>query len=191
MPYNILHQSLFVLRFRYLSSIKSIVRKIYFGVFGMKVGHHTKLPSIRVTWPHQVEIGDNCQLEPDIFFKFDGVWEKGPSICIGNNVFIGANCEFNISKKIIIGDESMIASGCKFIDHNHDTSAILKEHRGRDEEKEIKIGYDVWLGFNVIVLMGVEIGDSAIIAAGSVVTKSVPPHEIWAGIPAKKIGKRV
>lgn len=188
--YNIFHQSFFVLRFRYFFKIKSFVRKTYYRAFGMKIGNQTKLPSIRITWPHQVSIGNNCVLERGIFFKYDGIWTKGPSICIGNNVFIGANCEFNISEKITIGCESMIASGCKFIDHNHSTAAILKENRGRDVHKEVKIGYDAWLGFNVIVLMGVEIGASAIIAAGSVVTKSVPANEIWAGVPAKKIGIR-
>ena len=57
-------------------------------------------------------------------------------------------------------------------------------------EKAISIGNDVWLGCNVIVLKGVEIGDGAIIGAGAVVTKSILPNEIWAGVPAKKIGER-
>lgn len=187
---KILQKLLFVIRFRFILKIKSILRRAYLSMFGMKIGRGTKIPSIQVTWPHQVCIGNNCQIENGVFFKYDGVWEAGPSICIGNNVFIGANCEFNISKKITIGNESMVASGCKFIDHNHSTSAKSKDKREKDEKEEIRLGNDVWLGFNVIVLMGVEIGDSAIIAAGSVVTKSVPANEIWAGVPAKRISIR-
>jgi acetyltransferase-like isoleucine patch superfamily enzyme len=53
-----------------------------------------------------------------------------------------------------------------------------------------KIGNDVWIGANVIILGGLEIGNGAIIAAGSVVTKNVKPFEIVAGVPAKKIKMR-
>ncbi|KQS96348.1 MULTISPECIES: CatB-related O-acetyltransferase [unclassified Rhizobium] len=54
----------------------------------------------------------------------------------------------------------------------------------------VKIGNDVWIGANVIVLSGVEIGDGAIVAAGSVVTRNVEPYTIVAGIPAKIIRPR-
>ena len=49
---------------------------------------------------------------------------------------------------------------------------------------------NVWLGVNAVVLKGVTIGSGAIVGAGAVVTKSVPAGEIWAGIPARKIGER-
>lgn len=52
------------------------------------------------------------------------------------------------------------------------------------------IGNDVWIGSNVCVLRGVNIGNGAVIGAGAVVTKDIPPYEIWAGVPAKKIGQR-
>jgi acetyltransferase-like isoleucine patch superfamily enzyme len=54
-------------------------------------------------------------------------------------------------------------------------------------EKEIVIGSNVWIGCNVVVLKGVGIGNSAVVAAGAVVTKSIPPYEIWGGVPAKKL----
>ena len=79
----------------------------------------TIIPKITVNWPHQLQIGERCILEEDLFFKFDGIWQKGPNIIIGNDVFIGKACEFNITKRIIIGNDTLIASGCKFIDHNH------------------------------------------------------------------------
>ncbi|MGZ5020707.1 MAG: acyltransferase, partial [Chthoniobacterales bacterium] len=57
-------------------------------------------------------------------------------------------------------------------------------------EADIVVESDVWLGTNVIVLKGVRIDRGAIIAAGAVVTKSIPEYEIWGGVPAQKIGER-
>lgn len=59
-----------------------------------------------------------------------------------------------------------------------------------EEFEKIKIGNDVWIGANVIVIDGINIGDGAIIAAGSVVTKDIPPYAIVGGIPAKIIRYR-
>lgn len=55
------------------------------------------------------------------------------------------------------------------------------------ETKPCIIGNSVWIGANVIIMQGVKIGDRAVIAAGSVVTKNIPESEIWAGVPAKHL----
>lgn len=57
-------------------------------------------------------------------------------------------------------------------------------------EDKLIIGNDVWIGSNVCILRGVTIGDGAVIGAGAVVTHDVDSYEIWAGVPAKKIGQR-
>lgn len=186
----IFQQSIFVLRYKYIKKVSGNWRKLWLSAFGMKVGKGTSIPKIIITWPHQVIIGQNCQLEPGIYFKYDGIWKNGPSIIIGDGIFIGSNVEFNIRKQIIIGEYTLIASGTRFIDHDHgiNLGEFMKMQHGF--EKRIIIGKDVWIGCNVVVLKGVTIGDGAIIAAGAVVTKSVFPNEIWAGVPAKKIGER-
>lgn len=58
------------------------------------------------------------------------------------------------------------------------------------EEKKISIGHDVWIGSGSMIMDGIEIGNGAIIAAGSVVTKNVEPYEIVGGVPAKRIKYR-
>jgi acetyltransferase-like isoleucine patch superfamily enzyme len=186
----LLEQFLFVIRFRYLYKWKGWLSKKVLLVFGMKIGKRTYVPKIYITWPHQVSIGENCNLEHGIYFKYDGIWNKGPAIIIEDNVFIGAGCEFNIRKKIIVGVDTLIASGCRFIDHNHGllTNHLIRKQEGT--EAEIIIGDDVWIGCNVVVLKGVTIGNGAVVAAGSVVTKSIPSLEIWGGVPAKKISER-
>jgi acetyltransferase-like isoleucine patch superfamily enzyme len=156
----------------------------------MKIGKNTFLKKCFVTWPHKVSIGKNCRLEHHVYFHYDGIWSAGHSIIIGDNVFIGSGCEFNIKEKITVGNNSLIASGCRFIDHDHGTKKNELIGIQKGIEKEIVIGCDVWIGANAIILKGVEIGDGAVVAAGAVVTKSIPPYEIWGGFPANKIGKR-
>lgn len=52
------------------------------------------------------------------------------------------------------------------------------------------IGNDVWIAAGAQVLRGVKVGDGAVLGGGTIVTKDVPPYEIWAGVPARKIGQR-
>jgi acetyltransferase-like isoleucine patch superfamily enzyme len=186
----LIEQGGFVLRFRYWAVLLSLLRKTRYTLLGMKIGGGTTIPKLYTTWPNQVAIGKNCTLEPNIYFKFDGIWQSGPSIHIGNHVFLGTGCEFNISLGITIGDNSLIASGCRFIDHDHGMLLGLPMRTQPSTQKAIQLGNDVWLGCNVVVLKGVKIGDGAIVAAGAIVTKSILPNEIWAGVPARKIGQR-
>ena len=62
--------------------------------------------------------------------------------------------------------------------------------RSRAPNLQVKVGHDVWIGRSAIVLPGVEVGDGAVIGAGAVVTKSVPPYAIVAGNPARLIRYR-
>jgi acetyltransferase-like isoleucine patch superfamily enzyme len=172
--------------------IKKKIRTKFWFLCGMKIGKNTFISKdTNITWPHQVSIGGKCVLEHGIYFKYDGIWSKGPSIIIEDEVFIGFGCEFNSNCGITIGKYSNIASGCKFIDHDHGTKADLLIGPQPSIKEKIVLGKDVWLGCNVVVLKGVVIGDGAVVAAGSVVTKSIPSKEIWGGVPAKYIKTRI
>jgi len=168
------------------------VRTAWWRLLGMQIGKGTLLPKMRISWPHQVSLGENCRLEHDIYFKYDGIYAPGPSIIIGDCVFVGFGCEFNVRKCVEIGTDCLIASGCKFIDHDHGTSRrdFPMSQQTDGAEAGIILESDVWLGTNVIVLKGVKIGRGAIVAAGAVVTKDIPEYEIWGGVPAQKIGQR-
>jgi acetyltransferase-like isoleucine patch superfamily enzyme len=186
----LLQQSAFIVRYRYKATLLSFIRKLWYRVLGMRIGSGTILPALYVTWPHQVLIGRDCILEHQIYFKYDGIWKPGPLIILGDKVFIGTGCEFNINYGINIGNDGLIASGCRFIDHDHGFVPGEPMNSQPGKGRAIKIGNDVWIGCNVTVLKGVEIGDGAIVAAGAVVTKTILPGEIWGGVPAKKIGER-
>jgi acetyltransferase-like isoleucine patch superfamily enzyme len=163
---------------------------IWLRLAGMQIGKNTHFSKIIVTWPHKVKLGENCRLEHNIYFHYDGIYSTGPSICIGDNVFIGSNTEFNITDNITIGEHSLIASGCKFVDHDHGFKLGQLIKTQKSSKQAITIGSDVWLGCNVVVLKGVTIGNGVVVAAGSVVNKSIPPYEVWGGIPARFIKKR-
>jgi len=115
-----------------------------------------------------------------------------------NNIFLGNYTTVNRSvylwagknSKIIIGDYSGLSPGTFVISSNHGIKANQQFKLQEHEEADVIIGRDVWVGAYSIILPGVHIGDGAIIAAGSVVTKEVKPYTIVAGVPAKKIGER-
>lgn len=110
----------------------------------------------------------------------------GRNIHLGKNVFINACCHFQDQGGIFIGDNALIGHACVFATLNHDFEPAK---RADLYPKSIHIGNDVWIGANSTILGGVNIGDGAIIAAGSVVNKNVPSRCIVAGVPAKVIKK--
>lgn len=67
---------------------------------------------------------------------------------------------------------------------------IRSNEKRRDDDRDIIIEDDVWIGANAMILRGVRVGKGSVIAAGSVVTKDVEPYCIYGGVPAKKIRQR-
>ncbi len=162
-------------------------RSLKYRLRGAQIGRGTLLPRCRMLWPHQVKIGENCILQHDIFFNYDHYWMPGPSIILGDRVFVGNNVEFNCRNRIEVDDDALIAAGCRFIDHDHGMAPGELIRKQESVLAPIKIGKGAWLGVNVVVLKGVCIGDGAVVGAGSVVTKSIPAGEVWGGVPAKPL----
>lgn len=181
---------LFRIRRHYLIIATSRLRVWYWRALGMTIGSGTRLSSLRVTWPHRVSLGDRCSLEHSIYLNCAGPYVDGFGIVIGDGCFIGSACEFNIKSRITIGPSCLIASGTRFIDHNHGTDPSLPMKLQEEDEAAITIGADVWIGANSIILKGITIGEGAIVAAGTVVTKSIAPMAIHAGVPARFIRSR-
>jgi len=160
-------------------------------LLGAQIGQGSLLlPGTSLNWPHQVKIGAGCLLEGGIDFKFADSHKPGPSILIGERVFVGRGTEFNATGKIEVGDDCLIASGCKLIDHDHGLSRSAPLRTQPTPTLPIRLERDVWLGVNVVVLKGVTIHEGAVVAAGAVVTKDIPAYEIWGGVPARKLGER-
>ena len=120
--------------------------------------------------------------------------EKGAQfsteVSLGDNSGIGVNA--TISSYVTIGNDVMMGPECMIFTANHSMQrrAIPMRLQGHEKPRPVTIGNDVWIGGRVIILPGVHIGDGAVIGAGSVVTKDVPPYAIVGGNPAKVIKER-
>lgn len=93
---------------------------------------------------------------------------------------------------IRIGKDCLISQFCTLVASNHGIgrNAPIRSQSPAEDRRGITIGDDVWLGSGVAVMPGVCIGDGAVVGANAVVTRDVPPYEIWAGVPARRIGVR-
>lgn len=108
----------------------------------------------------------------------------GKNIKVGKNVFINSGCCFQDQGGVIISDDVLIGQQVVLATLNHD---IVPSKRKDMFPRPVKIGKNVWIGAHATILSGVEIGENSIVAAGAVVTKSVPDNVVVAGVPAKII----
>ncbi|HIJ02604.1 TPA: acetyltransferase [Candidatus Woesearchaeota archaeon] len=128
--------------------------------------------------------GKNINIENNAYIG------NGSGIRIGNNSGIGERCQ--LYGKINIGSDVMMAPDVIILTRNHNIKRkdIPMRLQGMDEEKQVTIEDDVWIGTRAIIMPGVTIRRGSVIAAGSIVTKDVEAYTIVAGIPAKVIKMR-
>jgi maltose O-acetyltransferase len=126
---------------------------------------------------------------------------------IGKDSHVQMSCKFLHGRKVFLGNRNVINFGCLFdgrryaIKTGNDVSigpeaAILT--LGHDPQSpsfadcggEVHIEDRAWIGFRAMILPGLTVGEGAVVAAGSVVTKSVKAFSIVAGVPARQIGER-
>lgn len=118
------------------------------------------------------------------------------NISAGDDVFIGERAIFHASESgIRIGSKVMFGPSVTILGGDHRFDVIgeymfdVKEKRP-ENDLEVVIEDDVWVGARVVILKGVRIGKGSVIGAGSVVTRSVPPYSIYTGSPAPRIRER-
>lgn len=108
----------------------------------------------------------------------------GKNITLGKRVFINSGCTFQDQGGVVIGDDSLIGHNTVLATLNHD---LAPNRRADMHPAPVVIGRNVWIGSNVTVLPGVTIGDNAVVAAASVVTKDVPENSVVVGAPARVV----
>lgn len=113
------------------------------------------------------------------------------TIEFGKHSYARSFCLFDATERISIGPYTRIADFVSIRDADHRFSVPGAPLRDQPvEASPVVVGEDVWIGHGAAVLRGVTIGDGAIVAAGSVVTKDVPPYVVVGGVPARVIGER-
>lgn len=154
-----------------------------------------------------VTIGEKCYIECNFIFE-----KQSGKINIGDRCSIGGGTNLISINEIDIGDDVIISYGCTIYDHNshsiywnerkNDVLNIINDFQNENnfiknkdwknvKTEKVKICDKVWIGFDVVILKGVTIGEGAVIGARSVVTKDVPPYTVVAGNPATIIKKIV
>lgn len=108
-----------------------------------------------------------------------------PTIELGNSVYVGSYC---VVSDVRIGDNTLISDHVSIISGNHGMDLALPIKDQPAVYRTITIGEDCWVGGRAVIMA--DLGDHAVVGAGSVVTKPVPPYTIVAGNPARPIGDR-
>jgi acetyltransferase-like isoleucine patch superfamily enzyme len=164
-------------------------RNIEFGKY-VKIDDHAYLSALgtgKLRLGNNVSIGSYSRLIISTSLN-----NLGNYIHIGNNVGIGEFAYLGGGGGLEIGDNCIIGQylSCHPENHNYDSLDILIRQQGVSR-KGISIGYNCWIGSKVTVLDGVRIGNNCVIAAGAVVTKSIPDNSVIGGVPARVIKNRI
>jgi acetyltransferase-like isoleucine patch superfamily enzyme len=113
--------------------------------------------------------------------SFDRTWRSGRAIVFG----------LRGKARITIGSHTMLGPNVTILTANHGFEArdvLVRDHP--ENERDVCIGEDAWIGANAVILPGVTIGKGAVVAAGAVVTADVEPFSVVGGVPARIIGTR-
>ncbi len=173
------------------------------------VGHR-----VRIRHPYLVRVGRSVTLDDDVYIdalsrngvrlgdnvsigRFTIIETTGILTNLGTGFEIGANSnlgDYNFvgaSGGVTIGENVLIGQKVSFHSENHNFSRTDVPIKAQGTTRAgIVVEDDCWLGAGVIILSGVHIGHGSVVAAGSVVTKDVPPYSVVAGVPARIVKRR-
>lgn len=138
---------------------------------------------------NNVTIGKNTMIRPSSYY---GVGKIGEGITIGNNSSIGPMGYLGCAGKIVIGDNVMVGPRVSLFAENHSFQNIDETIKSQGVTNlGITIEDDCWIGSGVIILDGVNIGAGSVIAAGTIITRNVPPYsKVYDSRQKKTIDRR-
>ena len=152
-------------------------RHIDRGGHGLLIRDHVEIVK-RDGAGQRLEIGRDVYLAERCRLVFEGA---DGHISIGDRCYLNARCEVRSRQLVRIGADSILAFDVLVMDTNHHNI------EGIETTSPTLIGDHVWIGAKAIVLSGVTVGDGAVVAAGSIVTRDVPAEALVGGNPARLI----
>jgi acetyltransferase-like isoleucine patch superfamily enzyme len=179
---------LFSLRWRFANGSRVSPGAYLKGHARIHLGRKCKIhdaASLDATRAGRIELGDQVTINRYAYLQGD----RG-GIRLGDHVEINNHSIVNGTGGVDIGTDSLIGPGVRLISYQHGIAAGATIRSQPSVAGAIRIGRDVWIGANAVVLAGVSVGDGAVIGAGAVVTRDVPPGAVVAGVPARVVRQR-
>ena len=146
----------------------------YNGAVGLTQAQRHRLLTQRLR-----AVGKNVAIRPPFFCDY------GYNISVGDGVFMNFNCVILDVVEVTIGDRTQIGPGVQILAAAHPRDP-KERAQGLEFGRSIRIGRNVWIGGGALLMPGVNVGDNALIGAGSVVTRDVPPGATVMGNPARQ-----
>lgn len=150
---------------------------------------HIPSHTVRQSWYRRVlgwQIGPRATILMGQHIQMAGIRTSGRKVNIGRGTVINHGCLLYTTGGLIIGENVSISSGVWLVTGTHDMNDPLFP----DSYKPIVIGHHAWIGMRATILAGVTIGEGAVIMAGAVVTRDVPPYAVVGGVPARILTQR-
>lgn len=181
------------------TAITSFVARVRLRARGCRIGPGLRVRGRLDLYVHEdarVEVGAACRINSGFRgnavggFRRVGIWvARGAHLRIGDGVGM-SGCTIVCTNGVTIESDVMIGGDTQIYDTDfHPTRPDARLQRLPPGSAKVILRRRCFIGGHSIILKGVEIGEDAVVGAGSVVTKSVPAGEIWAGNPAKRVGQ--
>lgn len=178
--------------------VKELIDRLRGYVFKRKLkncgGRFRVGKNVNIMSPANISFGDNCDIADNAVIAplvHHGGNNYPSQIIFGNNIHIGNSNRIASMTKVVIEDDVLFAAFVHISDHSHDYRDVGKSisKQGVYSKGPVIIRRGAWLSFGCHILAGVTVGECAVVAANSVVTKDVPAYSVVAGNPARVVKK--
>lgn len=155
------------------NKLLSLIKTLYWRSRGHNISFHSNVANLVIRGKGKVNIDYRSGFRTGTILNL----AEGAKITIGREVLFNDRCLFNSHSSITIGSRTVIGQNVCIYDHDHDYRNI-ENLRKEFVASPVSIGEDVWIGSNVTILRGVEIGDRCVIGAGTVVRGKIPADSL-------------